>query len=286
MDLKRETVKLGLTVSFFALLSACSSAPFAGRDETARQLAAGKGLTGLTIAGSAFPIQAFVGPARPAELLTIYVEGDGLAWRNRFTPSNDPTPRNPIGLGLAVADPSAAVAYLARPCQYVKGPACSVDAWTGGRFSDRAITATNNAIDALKSRHNARHILLVGYSGGGVMAALAAAGRSDVAGLITVAAPLDVGTWVRHHDVDPLENSRNPARCCAETLSRLRQRHVVGLRDDVVPRSVVASYGKALSAGAPFAIVAVDSDHECCYVDQWPGLVTRLRQDILGREAP
>ncbi|WP_145980714.1 alpha/beta hydrolase [Magnetospirillum sp. ME-1] len=275
-----------MAVSFFSLLAACSSGPFAGRDEVARRLAAEKGLSGQILAGPTFPIQAFVAPARPAGLLTIYVEGDGLAWRNRFTPSADPTPRNPIGLGLAVADPSTAVAYLARPCQYVKSPACSVDAWTGGRFSDRAIEATNRAIDDLKRRHGTERILMVGYSGGGVMAALIAAGRPDVAGLITVAAPLDLAAWVRHHDVDPLANSRDPARCCSEALSRTRQRHVVGLRDDVVPRSVVASYGRTLSADAPFAVVAVDSDHECCYVDHWPGLVTRLRQDILGREAP
>lgn len=266
------------------LLNGCAGSPFADRASSARAIASEKGWIGLVLADSAFPLQAYMAPPRPTELLTIYIEGDGLAWRSRYVPSADPTPRDPVGLRLAVADPAPAVAYLARPCQYQTSSMCTVAAWTSDRFSPAAVAATNNAIDRLKVLFSARRVLLAGYSGGGVMAAVVAAGRTDVAGLLTIAAPLDVGAWVRHHDMDPLAGSLDPAQCCGVPLARLPQRHVVGLRDDVVPRSVVDSYRRALPAATAIGILGVDSDHQCCYVTLWPGLAPRLRQAILAKE--
>jgi hypothetical protein len=275
----------GFSAALFLFLTAgCASLPFTDRAATARHIADERDWIGLVLPGPDFPLQAYLARPRPARTLTVYLEGDGLAWRSRYVPSADPTPRDPIGLRLAVADPSLAIAYLARPCQYVHSPRCRVEVWTSHRFSPEATAATSRAIDQLKARFSAERVLLAGYSGGGVLAALVAAGRSDVAGLITIAAPLDVGEWTRHHDVDPLSGSLDPAHCCGPSLSRLVQRHVVGFRDKVTPRSVVDSYHRSLSGEVPSSILGVDSDHECCYVSFWPGLVPRLRHSILGRE--
>lgn len=269
----------------FPLLG-CARLPFADRAATANRIAEERGWSVLHLPGGDFPLRAYTAQPHPAETLTIYLEGDGLAWRSRYVPSSDPTPPDPIGLRLAAADPASAVAYLARPCQYLTSPRCNVDLWTSHRFSPAAISATSLAIDRLKRLFSAERVLLAGYSGGGVMAALVAAERTDVAGLITVAAPLDVGAWVRHHDVAPLTGSLDPARCCASPLSRLPQRHVAGTRDDVTPRSIVESYARVLTSEAPIRILGVDSDHECCYVTLWPSLVPRLRQAILAKEVP
>ncbi len=55
-----------------------------------------------------------------SRVLTIYIEGDGLAWISRSIISPDPIPINPIGLKLALQHTQhKVVAYLARPCQYV-----------------------------------------------------------------------------------------------------------------------------------------------------------------------
>lgn len=278
--------RVSLAALLLFSLFGCARLPFADRTATAERIAGERGWAGQVLPGADFPLQAYMAPPRPAETVTIYIEGDGLAWRSRYVPSSDPTPPDPIGLRLAVADPAPAVAYLARPCQYVTSPRCAVEAWTSHRFSPAAIAATNRAIDRLKGLFSAERVVLAGYSGGGVMAALIAAERTDVAGLVTVAAPLDVGFWVRHHDVAPLSGSLDPARCCAASLALLPQRHVVGTRDDVTPRPVVESFGRALGAGAPIRILAVDSDHECCYVTLWPSLVPRLRQAILAKEVP
>lgn len=59
-----------------------------------------------------------------ASTLTIYIEGDGLAWINRSSPSADPTPTDPIALKLALAQPEGNAVYLARPCQYAGAVNC------------------------------------------------------------------------------------------------------------------------------------------------------------------
>ena len=53
--------------------------------------------------------------------LTIYIEGDGLAWLTKHSISTDPTPINSVGLKLALQHPTDNTAYLARPCQYKGG---------------------------------------------------------------------------------------------------------------------------------------------------------------------
>jgi hypothetical protein len=47
--------------------------------------------------------------------LSIYLEGDGLAWVSRTEPSRDPTPDNPIALRLAAIDSAPNVIWIARP---------------------------------------------------------------------------------------------------------------------------------------------------------------------------
>jgi hypothetical protein len=90
---------------------------------------------------------------RPDLPLTVYIEGDGMAWRSRTTPAENPTPHQALGLALAVADPAANVVYLARPYQFTPlavNPRGDKAYWTNKRFSvevvasmDRAVTQTS-----------------------------------------------------------------------------------------------------------------------------------------------
>ena len=78
-------------------------------------------------------------PIQPisAKSLTIYIEGDGLAWMSRSLPSDDPTPNNPLGLELALRHPNNAAAYLSRPCQNIDPQDrnnCTEEYWTRRRF--------------------------------------------------------------------------------------------------------------------------------------------------------
>lgn len=257
-------------------LSGCSGSFFSSREEFAERIAASAGWTGADVETDTFRVKMFWPrlPRRTSQA-TIYIEGDGLAWINRSQPSNDPTPRNPIGLRLAVSLPGTASAYIARPCQYVleKGKGrCDVAFWTHARYSEPVLTAISQAIDQVVLRVGARDVVLVGYSGGGTIAALLAARRTDVSAVVTVASNLDTDFWVALHRVTPLYESLNPARE-ADRLGPLPQLHFVGVEDEIVPIQVIQSYNSKIGRSANTAIQLVEgADHDCCWVDLWPSL--------------
>ncbi|MDT9126857.1 alpha/beta hydrolase, partial [Escherichia coli] len=65
----------------------------------------------------------------------------------------------------AFVDPTPTV-YLARPCQFVSGPACTSAVWTIRRYAEEVVQSLDQALDHLKTRYNNRDFELIGYSGG------------------------------------------------------------------------------------------------------------------------
>lgn len=215
-----------------------------------------------------------------SKILTIYIEGDGLAWLNRAVPSDDPTPNNPLGLKLALRHPDNAVAYLARPCQNID-PAdrayCKEEYWTRRRFSPENVEASAQAIDSLKARASAEELILVGYSGGGAIAALVAAKRRDVVQLITVAGNLDTKAWTSLHRVEALSGSLNPADYW-EKLQRIPQLHFVGGKDQIIPQTIAEAYASRFPRDAkPESRLIAEFDHICCWAEDWPELLGKAR---------
>lgn len=209
-------------------------------------------------------------------VLLVYLEGDGNAWQSRRSPSADPTPRDPVALRLAAgARGYGRLAYIARPCQFeaLQSTGCAYPIWTERRYGPRNLSLISQAIDELKREHE--KLLLIGFSGGGVIAALLAASRDDVVAFITVAANLDTDRWIEHHSVSPLQGSLNPANY-AETLATIPQVHLAGTRDEVVPLLVLDSYLDRIGVAAAGKVVeAADFDHGCCWVDDWRELEAR-----------
>lgn len=191
-------------------------------------------------------------------LLTILIEGDGFAYVRRDRASADPTPLSQTVIDFLPGDGRPNAAYLARPCQFaqVMDAACDVSVWTLARYSERVIDTMDEAVTLLKASAHASKLRLVGYSGGGVVAALLAARRSDIASLVTVAAPLDTDAFVAVHSVSPMDGSLNP-RDYAGALARVPQTHFVGEQDKVVPRQILESYLAALPDRACADIVTV-----------------------------
>lgn len=206
--------------------------------------------------------------------LTIYIEGDGLAWINASAPSSNPTPVYPLALKLAMKDTGPS-AYLARPCQFIGLEAqknCTQKYWTSHRFSEEVIHATDQAINQLKLRFGANQLILVGYSGGGTVAALVAARRNDVERLITIAGNLDHKTWSTEHHLTPLTGSLNSADAWQQ-LKNIPQTHFVGGKDTIVGESIVRAYAANFISGElPTIKVIPDFDHRCCWEDRWPAL--------------
>jgi len=255
------------------LLAGCADLSPQARWQQADQLADKAGWQKLRIQTDKFILSAYVPKGSvQADTLTVYIEGDGLAWLSRSQASDDPTPRNPIGLELALHHPQGLAVYLARPCQYVEAidaKNCREFYWTGGRFAPEVVEASDQAISELKQRFSPNKLVLVGYSGGGAVAALVAARRKDVAQLVTVAGNLDHRAWTRQHHVSPLEGSLNPADEW-RALENVPQVHFVGGRDHIVGTEIAESYLAHFPAGhRPEMRVIADFDHACCWAERW-----------------
>ncbi len=194
--------------------------------------------------------------------LRVFIEGDGYAWERRNRPSSDPTPITQTVLALATTSVQSNVVYLARPCQFV-GPTsrnCHENLWTGERYSEPVVASLNQAIDHLMAEYEATRLILVGYSGGGTIAALLAARRSDISGLVTLAAPLDITAFTDFHGVTPMTGSLNPVDH-AHALSHIPQTHLIGEDDEIVPLALTRTYQNALSSTLCVRIMTVQANH-------------------------
>lgn len=224
-----------------------------------------------------FAIQGYQRIKPCATSLVVYLEGDGAAWNNRHTIASEPTPRNPIALQLAALDPADNILYLARPCQYLTGPTCTKKYWTSHRYSPEIKQAINQAITEVTDRYPITNITLIGYSGGGVLASLIAAQRTDVTGIITIAANLDIDFWTKLHHVTPLWGSENPCTY-AEELQHIPQIHIIGGNDDIVPVEVVKSYLHCLPTKLNTTITVIPNlSHNSRWEEKWPEILTRIR---------
>ncbi len=212
----------------------------------------------------------------PAQVV-VYIEGDGNAWRGRHRLSPDPTPKAPLALQLALADPSPSVIYIARPCQFVMhvdSRNCDAKYWSSHRYGEAVILAIGRAIDHLLARLAVKPRLgMVGYSGGAAVAAIIAATRDDVAWLVTAAGNLDHVYWANIHNVTPLHGSLNAADY-APRLTEVPQMHFAGGRDRNVPAEVVERFRSKAEEWDNFRLQLIpDYDHRCCWSRDWPALL-------------
>lgn len=272
----------GMLVVALFLINACSSTPpVAERINSANQLAKSVGFEKLTIRTDTLDLVSYQRISKSTnETLVIYIEGDGYSWKTSSLPSDNPTPNNPLALSLAIQDGRPAVVYLARPCQFTNLPSkgCSESIWTNARFSQGVIDSTNQVIELLKKQYQAKELILIGYSGGGAVASLIAAQRSDIRQLITVAGNLDTAAWVKTFGLEPLTGSLNPADK-AKQLSDIKQIHFIGSNDQVIPKSVTQSYFNKLSTPNQSQLIEIkEYGHICCWQQGWPALLTRINQ--------
>ena len=264
-------------------LAACSAVPTQqDRRDSIDALALQHDWHGQVIHTAYFEIQSYLPDQfHPAKQLTIYIEGDGLAWLTRTTVSSNPTPINPLAFKLALKNNTPAVAYLARPCQFVWTSICEQSLWTSARFSPKIIASMNDAVSQLKAEYDASSIRLIGYSGGGAVATLLAARRDDVTQLITVAGNIDTQFWTKFQHISPLTGSLNPADYWQQ-LETIPQIHFVGSEDTIMPKAIAESYQSHFPKNArPEIRVITGMTHHCCWVQRWPELLQQI-PDILS----
>lgn len=229
-----------------------------------------------TLDAGPFVLTAFTRITQPGKPLRVYIEGDGVAWRSRTEPSLDPTPHQATALALAARDPSPNVVYLARPCQFTPmamNPRCGIPYWTGKRFAPEVIESMNDAVSHFAGLTPGQPVELIGYSGGGAVAMLIAAHRTDVVSLRTVAGNLDDEFVNRLHHVSPMPDSENPIDV-AEKVSAIAQIHFSGADDTVVPPSVALRFVKAAGARCARTQTVPSMSHDSDWSLQWPALLS------------
>lgn len=263
------------SVAFLFIASGCVSVEsFGGSRKSTVEWASARGFADGVLSVGPFQLLVLTrGQGSASETLNVYIEGDGAPWATPWHPPRDPTPLKPVGLALAATDPAATVIYLGRPCQYQEAAelaSCNSAWWMERRFAPEVLMAYDKALTQLKTAFGAQRFRLVGYSGGGVIAALLASRRSDVEHFVTVAAPLSLTKWVTWHQITPFSDfTPDPI---LESANFPFGVHWAGEKDKVVPPTIVEQF--VLEKGGQLFTVP-GYDHECCWVQEWPRLIMK-----------
>lgn len=271
-------VRIGVAWLTVALLAGCAGLDGRSERAAADAIAARGELVPAWETAGGFRLLTYArGLGVGTSTVSVYVEGDGRAWRGR-RPPRDPTSSDPMGLQLAALDPAPAVLWIGRPCMYQEDAmACGSRWWTSHRYAREVVDAL---LGVVRRRVAAgRPLSLLGHSGGGALATLMAARALTVPALrieslVTVAAPLDLAGWTDLFRLSPLTGSLNPVRA-SERLAELPQRHLAGGRDEVVPVAVVERFVRALPVPNRAQLeVYAQHAHRCCWREHWPQLRT------------
>lgn len=278
--------------------SACYRSWSPMRVETAKRLAMPSFMHHREIPAGEFSITVYERVREEGKDATIYIEGEGegapekdkwFGWLDRHPLSEDSTPVYPVALHLATCDSSPNVIYMARPCQYSGISAtgtCPANFQMLHGFSEEAVTSMNAALDDIKKRYNITGFDLVGYAGGGGMAALVAARRHDVISIRTAAANLDTRTLAMIHATEKqkaaaegnpppamLVGGMNPADVAAD-IKDIPQHHFIGEWDMIVTPAVYDGFRAAAGNTTCMRSSIVGSvDHEAGWANRWPHLL-------------
>lgn len=235
----------------------------------------------LLAQNSEWPLLAYMRDPRNSakEFIHIYFEGDGRPWIRGVQPATNPTSRELTVLRLMQLDPTPSV-YINRPCYgHKKVPSnCRHFMWTNGRYGSQVVKALAEGLDEIAADYPAARFLLIGHSGGGTLAMLLAQERKDVAGIITLAANLNVDAWTEHFNYLPLDQSLNPA-LQPSLPPELPRWHFAAKEDQQVPASIIE---EAVKEDEYAKFLVVDGDHHCCWQQYWPLIMAEMAESIGG----
>jgi hypothetical protein len=267
-------VQINRLNSFFIasllLLTACATP-----SEHFATLARASGFSGISLNTGHFDHQLYMNAQAlqhlNSDILHVYLDGDGTPWEHNRWISDDPTSRNPIILELMRQDTAPAI-LIGRPCYhgFSRSPLCNSKYWTSHRYSKEVVNSMVMALKQWLSQNAYHHIVLIGFSGGGTLAALMASELSGIKAVVTIAANLNIDAWTDYHHYMPLTESLNPAKLAIST--QIKQFHLAGLEDKVVPASLIKSFADRQS-NATFSAYP-NFDHHCCWVKVWPAILS------------
>lgn len=210
--------------------------------------------------------------------LHIYLEGDGSPWLGETRIASDPTPRRAYALELMVLDPQPS-AYIGRPCYHGQqtSQACNPELWTGQRYSPQIVASLEAAIRRVAAARSQNGLVLIGYSGGGVLAMLLAERLTDTRAIVTVAANLDTDAWTDLHGYSPLAGSLNPASR-SPLPTAIHQFHFAGAADEQVPPRIIEPVADRQDNSVYF--IYPQFDHTCCWLEVWPEILQKVASSL------
>jgi hypothetical protein len=262
-----------VALTIIAVLNGCAS-PAARID----RLAARSHFERTIVPGTAFQHVVYLSQppdARPDPFF-IYIDGDGRPFSADGTRvRDDPTSLYPLALELLHAVPVRG-AYVARPCYQLMESPCTPLDWTNGRYSETVVASMTAVIASVASSAHAKHVVLVGYSGGGPLALLAAERLDGVAAVVTLSGNIDVSAWAESEDYTPLADSLDPAQ--STHPHPWLELHLQGTADDVVPPSSTNAYFRRYPKAERRSFR--DFDHSCCWLSTWPRIAREIIETV------
>jgi hypothetical protein len=197
----------------------------------------------------------------------VYIEGDGLSWIDRFTPSSDPTPVDPLTFKLAKLDQSPNVIYLARPCQYVISNECRKEIWTKLQYSKVILGLYEQILEEIALRHSEVH--LIGYSGGSVIAMyLASLDNEKVKSVRTIAGNINPNEFTKLLNLSSYQNSIN-LDLIDDKIKDISQTHYYGKKDKVIPKEIYSNYHDQYFNNSCIKITEVNASHTRGWEEFW-----------------
>lgn len=215
---------------------------------------------------------------------SIYIGADSIDWPTNDMVADDTftdksTPSTPLAIHIATRDSSKNVAYLARPCQYLKdkdAKMCPTKYLNDARYSEEVINGYHQALNEMKARYDLSSFNVVGVGGGAQIAAFLAAERKDVVSLRTISGNLNHRLVATQRGSTPLTESLNAINI-APRLAHVPQHHFIGGADSVITPAIYHSYRQAMgpSSCVQYSLVQ-DAGHRRGWVEKWPDLVNIL----------
>lgn len=276
------------------VISGCYVDSHSMRSQTADRLAGPTQMLKREINTGSFTLTAFERVRREGGTARIYIAGDGPdSTLQPDKPALNPTPINPVALHLATRDRGPNVIYLARPCQYTQINAerpCPQEYWTDKRFAPEVVDSLSAALDNIKRRYGIRNFELIGFSGGGALAALLTAQRDDVITLRTVSGNLNHELRSRKMEDAPLTGSPNPVDIAAQ-IAHIPQHHFIAEWDEKLDTDIYDSFRQAAGPNRCMRSSLVKlADHKTGWVSVWPVALARPvdceRETMLCYETP
>ena len=248
-SLIKEYEKAWLSQAFFLLclifLTACTSVHISSRYDALESELTAQGLQAEVLTTNQFKLYlARPDIFNPIEEMNLIIEGDGLAWRNRYTLSDNPTPLEPTGLFIArqmkLRKPLPYF-YLARPCQYLNDQKCTPHYWSVLRYSPEVLESYMQALDQLKLRYGVKNFSILGFSGGAYIAFVLSSLRDDISNVTSVAGLMDPESWNDFHDSSafylPFEND-----VLLKKTKHVSFTHICSDADNILPCSLAQKF--------------------------------------------